>query len=129
MLHCFFYSLRRPENPKKGLLFVILSVIFMKGGVIKESECFAIHTITLLLSFNGWFVNVFSMNAVDLVWNTLKKLRVDPGFVDKILLEKVILLLFFFNNSLVILVSPHREKHDEFGDVKKVVTDEFVRQK
>ncbi|KAK9953877.1 hypothetical protein ABG768_015997 [Culter alburnus] len=62
----------RPENPKKGLLFVILSVIFMKGGVIKEN----------------------------LVWNTLKKLRVDPG-----------------------------EKHDEFGDVKKVVTDEFVRQK
>uniref|UniRef100_A0A8C1M2A3 Necdin-like 2 n=3 Tax=Cyprinus carpio TaxID=7962 RepID=A0A8C1M2A3_CYPCA len=62
----------RPGNPKTGLLFVILSVIFMKGGVIKEN----------------------------LVWNTLKKLRVDPG-----------------------------EKHDEFGDVKKVVTDEFVRQK
>lgn len=36
---------------------------------------------------------------------------------------------FFLNNSLVILVSHHREKHDEFGDVKKVVTDEFVRQK
>lgn len=62
----------RPGNPKTGLLFVILSVIFMKGGVIKEN----------------------------LVWNTLKKLRVDPG-----------------------------EKHEEFGDVKKVVTDEFVRQK
>uniref|UniRef100_A0A672RVC9 Necdin-like 2 n=1 Tax=Sinocyclocheilus grahami TaxID=75366 RepID=A0A672RVC9_SINGR len=62
----------RPGNQKTGLLFVILSVIFMKGGVIKEN----------------------------LVWNTLKKLRVDPG-----------------------------EKHDEFGDVKKMVTDEFVRQK
>ncbi|KAK2885964.1 hypothetical protein Q8A67_016801 [Cirrhinus molitorella] len=62
----------RPGNPKTGLLFVILSVIFMKGGVIKEN----------------------------LVWNTLKKLRVDPG-----------------------------EKHDNFGDIKKVVTDEFVRQK
>ncbi|XP_039527265.1 necdin-like 2 [Pimephales promelas] len=62
----------RSVNPKKGLLFVILSIVFMKGGVIKEN----------------------------LVWNTLKKLRVDPG-----------------------------EKHDEFGDVKKVVTDEFVRQK
>ncbi|XP_062871502.1 necdin-like 2 [Trichomycterus rosablanca] len=61
-----------PTNPKTGLLFVILSVIFMKGGIVKEA----------------------------LVWNTLKKLRVDVG-----------------------------EKHEEFGDVKKVVTDEFVRQK
>ncbi|XP_041860350.1 necdin-like 2 [Melanotaenia boesemani] len=59
-------------NPKMGLLFVILSVIFMKGGVVREN----------------------------LIWNTLKKLRVDPG-----------------------------EKHEEFGDVKKVVTDEFVRQR
>ncbi|XP_030624714.1 necdin-like 2 [Chanos chanos] len=61
-----------PSNPKTGLLFVILSIIFMKGGVVKEA----------------------------LIWNTLKKLRVDPG-----------------------------EKHDDFGDVKKLVTDEFVRQK
>ncbi|XP_040009479.1 necdin-like 2 [Xiphias gladius] len=61
-----------PPNPKMGLLFVILSVIFMKGGVVREN----------------------------LIWNTLKKLRVDP-----------------------------REKHDEFGDVKRVVTDEFVRQR
>lgn len=61
-----------PTNPKMGLLFVILSVIFMKGGIVRES----------------------------LIWNTLKKLRVDPA-----------------------------EKHEEFGDVKKVVTDEFVRQR
>ncbi|KAI3357865.1 hypothetical protein L3Q82_016258, partial [Scortum barcoo] len=61
-----------PASPKMGLLFVILSVIFMKGGVVREN----------------------------LIWNTLKKLRVDPG-----------------------------EKHEEFGDVKKVVTDEFVRQR
>ncbi|XP_026993872.1 necdin-like 2 [Tachysurus fulvidraco] len=61
-----------PGNPKTGLLFVILSVIFMKGGSVKET----------------------------LVWNTLKKLRVDAG-----------------------------EKHEEFGDVKKLITDEFVRQK
>ncbi|XP_020511223.1 necdin-like 2 [Labrus bergylta] len=61
-----------PANPKTGLLFVILSVIFMKGGVVKEN----------------------------LIWNTLKKLRVDPG-----------------------------DRHEEFGDVKKVVTDEFVRQR
>lgn len=59
-------------NPKTGLLFVILSVIFMKGGVARET----------------------------LIWNVLKKLRVDPG-----------------------------EKHEDFGDVKKLVTDEFVRQK
>lgn len=64
--------LNAPSNPKRGLLFVILSVIFMKRGVVKES----------------------------LIWNTLKKLRVDPG-----------------------------EKHEEFGDVKKLVTDEFVRQR
>uniref|UniRef100_A0A667ZCW7 Necdin-like 2 n=1 Tax=Myripristis murdjan TaxID=586833 RepID=A0A667ZCW7_9TELE len=63
---------RSPSNPKMGLLFVILSVIFMKGGAVKET----------------------------LVWNTLKKLRVDPG-----------------------------EKHEEFGDVKRLVTDEFVRQR
>ncbi|KAL2103935.1 hypothetical protein ACEWY4_000803 [Coilia grayii] len=61
-----------PANPKHGLLFTILSVIFMKGGVVKEA----------------------------LVWGFLKKLRVDPG-----------------------------ERHDIFGDVKKLVTDEFVRQK
>ncbi|KAM7410730.1 hypothetical protein PAMA_020936 [Pampus argenteus] len=61
-----------PTNPKMGLLFVILSVIFMKGGVVREN----------------------------LIWNTLKKLRVDSG-----------------------------EKHEEFGDVKRVVTDEFVRQR
>ncbi|KAM6976776.1 necdin-like 2 [Aplochiton taeniatus] len=61
-----------PSNPKTGLLFVILGLIFMKGGVVKES----------------------------LVWNTLKKLRLDPG-----------------------------EKHEDFGDVKKMVSDEFVRQR
>ncbi|KAM3617166.1 uncharacterized protein V6R79_003118 [Siganus canaliculatus] len=59
-------------STKTGLLFVVLSVIFMKGGAVKES----------------------------LIWNMLKKLRVDPG-----------------------------EKHEEFGDVKKVVTEEFVRQR
>ncbi|XP_026223125.1 necdin-like 2 isoform X2 [Anabas testudineus] len=61
-----------PSNPKMALLFVILSVIFMKGGVVKEN----------------------------VIWNTLKKLRVDPA-----------------------------DKHEEFGDVKKVLTDEFVRQR
>ncbi|CAB1438355.1 unnamed protein product [Pleuronectes platessa] len=40
-----------PTNPKMGLLFAILSVIFMKGGVVREI----------------------------LIWNTLKKLRVDAG--------------------------------------------------
>ncbi|XP_066528160.1 necdin-like 2 [Hoplias malabaricus] len=61
-----------PGSAKTGLLFVILSVVFMKGGTVKEN----------------------------VVWNTLKKLRVDVG-----------------------------EKHEDFGDVKKVVTDEFVRQR
>ncbi|KAG9335118.1 hypothetical protein JZ751_005681 [Albula glossodonta] len=61
-----------PGDHRTGLLFVILSIIFMKGGVVKES----------------------------VVWNTLKKLRVEPG-----------------------------EKHEDFGDVKKLVTEEFVRQK
>lgn len=64
--------IKSPTNPKMGLLFVILSVIFMKGGAVREN----------------------------LIWSTLRKLRVDPG-----------------------------EKHEEFGDVKKVVTDEFVRQR
>ncbi|XP_031584935.1 necdin-like 2 [Oreochromis aureus] len=64
--------IRSPSNPKMGLLLAILSVIFMKGGVVREN----------------------------LIWNTLKKLRVDPG-----------------------------EKHEEFGDVRKMVTDEFVRQR
>ncbi|XP_072304692.1 necdin-like 2 [Eucyclogobius newberryi] len=61
-----------PASPKTGLLFIILSVIFMKRGAVKES----------------------------VVWSTLKKLRVDPG-----------------------------ERHEQFGDVKKLLTDEFVRQK
>lgn len=30
---------RRPTNPKTSLLFVILSLVFMKGGVVKDSEC------------------------------------------------------------------------------------------
>lgn len=59
------------SSSKKGLLFVILSVIFMKGGTIRDS----------------------------IIWNILKKLRVQPG-----------------------------DSHLEFGDVKKVV-EEFVRQK
>lgn len=35
-----------PASPKMGLLFVILSVIFMKEGVVKESErgLFELHT-------------------------------------------------------------------------------------
>ncbi|XP_046725514.1 necdin-like 2 isoform X2 [Silurus meridionalis] len=61
-----------PANPKTGLLFVILGIIFMKGGSVKET----------------------------LVWNTLKKLRVDVG-----------------------------ERHEDFGDVKKTISEEFVRQK
>ncbi|XP_015279741.1 PREDICTED: melanoma-associated antigen G1-like [Gekko japonicus] len=60
------------DSPKMGLLTVILSLIFMKGNVIKESA----------------------------VWEVLRRLRVDPG-----------------------------EKHKVFGDVKKLVTEEFVRQK
>ncbi|XP_049575872.1 necdin-like 2 [Syngnathus scovelli] len=59
-------------NPKTGLLFFILSVIFMKQGVAKES----------------------------LIWNMLEKLRINPT-----------------------------KKHEDFGDVKKMVTDEFVRQR
>lgn len=69
---CEEEPLSGPASPKMGLLFVILGVIFMKLGVVKES----------------------------LIWNMLKKLRVDPG-----------------------------EKHDVFGDVKRLVTDEFVRQR
>ncbi|KAK7884121.1 hypothetical protein WMY93_027244 [Mugilogobius chulae] len=65
-------AVQGPANPKTGLLFVILSVIFMKRGAVKES----------------------------VIWNTLKKLRVDPG-----------------------------ERHEQFGDVKRLVTDEFVRQR
>ncbi|MBN3300958.1 necdin-like 2 [Amia ocellicauda] len=60
------------SSPKTGLLFVILGIIFMKGGVVKEA----------------------------VIWNTLKKLRIDQG-----------------------------EKHEDFGDIKKLLTEEFVRQK
>ncbi|XP_028669543.1 necdin-like 2 [Erpetoichthys calabaricus] len=59
-------------SPKTGLLFVILAVIFMKGGIVKES----------------------------IIWNMLKKLKVKCG-----------------------------EKHEDFGDVKKLITEEFVRQR
>ncbi|XP_077380450.1 necdin-like 2 [Festucalex cinctus] len=61
-----------PADPKTGLLFVILSVIFMKQGVAKEG----------------------------MIWNILGKLCVNPA-----------------------------KKHEVFGDVKKLVTDEFVRQR
>ncbi|XP_061536297.1 necdin-like 2 isoform X6 [Phycodurus eques] len=65
-------------DPKMGLLFVILSVIFMKRGVAKE---------------------VLSAPAA-LIWSVLGRLCVDPA-----------------------------KRHEEFGDVKKMVTDEFVRQR
>ncbi|XP_020820759.1 non-structural maintenance of chromosomes element 3 homolog [Phascolarctos cinereus] len=66
-------GMRNDESvAKMGLLMVILSLIFMKGNSAKES----------------------------LVWEVLKKLRVDP-----------------------------EKRHNTFGDVKKLVKDEFVRQK
>lgn len=64
--------LSSPTNPKTGLLFVILSVVFMKGGSVREH----------------------------IIWSTLKKMRVDAGV-----------------------------RHEDFGDVRKVITDEFVRQR
>ncbi|XP_066469775.1 non-structural maintenance of chromosomes element 3 homolog [Tiliqua scincoides] len=67
-------NIQEDENtPKMGLLIVILSLIFMKGNVAKESA----------------------------VWEMLRRLRVDCS----------------------------GEKHKVFGDVKKLVTEEFVRQK
>ncbi|KAM3848415.1 non-structural maintenance of chromosomes element 3 homolog [Vipera latastei] len=62
------------ENaPKMGLLIVILSLIFMKGNVVKESA----------------------------VWEMLRRLHIDCS----------------------------GGKHKVFGDIKKLVTEEFVRQK
>ncbi|XP_028308522.1 necdin-like 2 isoform X2 [Gouania willdenowi] len=61
-----------PANLKSGLLFVVLGLIFMKGGFVREN----------------------------LIWNLLKKLHVDIG-----------------------------QKHNDFGDVKKLITEEFVRQR
>ncbi|XP_070597376.1 non-structural maintenance of chromosomes element 3 homolog isoform X1 [Erythrolamprus reginae] len=61
------------NTPKMGLLIVILSLIFMKGNVIKESA----------------------------VWEMLRRLHIDCC----------------------------GGKHKVFGDVKKLVTEEFVRQK
>nr|XP_056706225.1 non-structural maintenance of chromosomes element 3 homolog [Euleptes europaea] len=66
-------SSKEDENtPKMGLLLIILSVIFMKGGVAKEPA----------------------------IWEVLRRLRIEPG-----------------------------EKHKIFGEVKKLITEEFVRQK
>nr|XP_033777238.1 non-structural maintenance of chromosomes element 3 homolog isoform X1 [Geotrypetes seraphini] len=66
-------NMRVDDNTGKlGLLTVILSLIFMKGNVTKES----------------------------VIWETLRRLRLDLG-----------------------------EKNSEFGDLKKLVTEEFVRQK
>ncbi|KAL7988202.1 hypothetical protein Chor_007121 [Crotalus horridus] len=62
------------ENaPKMGLLIIILSLIFMKGNVVKESA----------------------------VWEMLRRLHIDCS----------------------------GGKHKVFGDIKKLVTEEFVRQK
>ncbi|NXP29153.1 NSE3 protein, partial [Scytalopus superciliaris] len=63
---------RGKEKAKIGLLIVILSFIFMKGNLVKDSA----------------------------LWEFLRWLRVYPG-----------------------------EQHEIFGDVQKLVTEEFVRQK
>ncbi|XP_053148685.1 non-structural maintenance of chromosomes element 3 homolog isoform X4 [Hemicordylus capensis] len=65
--------IKEDENHKMGLLIIILSLIFMKGNVVKDSA----------------------------VWEMLRRLRIDCS----------------------------GEKHKIFGDVKKLVTEEFVRQK
>ncbi|XP_042305226.1 non-structural maintenance of chromosomes element 3 homolog [Sceloporus undulatus] len=66
--------MKEDENsPKMGLLIIILSLIFMRGNVVKESA----------------------------VWEMLRRLHVECS----------------------------GKKHRIFGDVKKLVTDEFVKQK
>ncbi|NXH34144.1 NSE3 protein, partial [Myiagra hebetior] len=66
------YLCRDKEKEKMGLLLVILSFIFMKGNLVKDSA----------------------------LWEFLNLLRVYPG-----------------------------KQHRVFGDVRKLVMDEFVRQK
>lgn len=103
----------------------------MKGGIIKESECFII-TVTHYTTAEHFLMCVFMClleccrSGVEHTQEAARGSMVgghDPfgksHFTDY-------LFFFLFNKSLV---SPHREKHEEFGDVKKVVTDEFVRQK
>nr|XP_060619278.1 non-structural maintenance of chromosomes element 3 homolog [Anolis sagrei ordinatus]XP_060619279.1 non-structural maintenance of chromosomes element 3 homolog [Anolis sagrei ordinatus] len=66
--------MKEDENtPKMGLLLIILSLIFMKGNVVKET----------------------------VVWEMLRRLQLEYS----------------------------GKKHKIFGDVKKLVTDEFVKQK
>lgn len=76
----FLFVCHSVSSPKVGLLFVILSVIFMKGGVVRESEFKKKNT------KNTYKISVISFLFVqflstDVIWNTLKKLRVDPGSV------------------------------------------------
>lgn len=79
---CLFPVTRRsPSNPKMGLLLAILSVIFMKGGVVRESEFqSALNKIKASSSVERHKFDTFVFpRRTDLIWNTLKKLRVDPG--------------------------------------------------
>lgn len=79
---CLFPVARRsPSNPKMGLLLAILSVIFMKGGVVRESECqSSLNKTKASWSVEGHKFDTFVFpRRTDLIWNTLRKLRVDPG--------------------------------------------------
>ncbi|KAH0628866.1 hypothetical protein JD844_010467 [Phrynosoma platyrhinos] len=79
------------NSPKMGLLIIILSLIFMRGNVAKESA----------------------------VWEMLRRLQVEcSGY----------LLAGLRKGGLGMGVG-NGKKHRIFGDVKKLVTDEFVKQK
>ncbi|KAJ6655334.1 hypothetical protein lerEdw1_005526 [Lerista edwardsae] len=93
-------SIQEDENtPKMGLLIVILSLIFMKGNMAKECKCHSLHSVCLMELLNNPHL-LLSLHLAA-VWELLRRLRVDCS----------------------------GEKHKVFGDVKKLVTEEFVRQK
>ncbi|XP_054848128.1 non-structural maintenance of chromosomes element 3 homolog isoform X1 [Eublepharis macularius] len=94
-------SSKEDENtPKMGLLLVILSLIFMKGNVAKECKFPATPAQPTSLLPSVPNPPLLLSLPLAAVWEVLRRLRVDPG-----------------------------EKHKIFGDVKKLVTEEFVRQK
>ncbi|XP_024075345.1 non-structural maintenance of chromosomes element 3 homolog isoform X4 [Terrapene carolina triunguis] len=99
VLHLQVFGLQLMEIDPKHHIYILVSILpRLEVDNLKQDDCTAkLGLLTVILSFLFMKGNAAKESAV---WETLRRLRVDPGV-----------------------------RHEVFGDVKKLVTEEFVRQK